>query len=657
MKPLAQNTLLQNRYLIVGLIGQGGMGEVYLAIDQRLGSAVALKRTFYAGDAQLAGAFEREARTLARLRHPVLPKVSDHFVESEDQFLVMEHIPGDDLAKRMKATQKPFPLSWVLFWADQLLDALIYLHSHEPPIIHRDIKPQNLKLTDENNIVLLDFGLSKDSVGQVSTPGSGSVVGYSPHYAPMEQIRGTGTNPRSDIFSLSATLYQLLTNVIPPDALTRADAVLGGLPDPIIPINKLNPDVPREISDIILKGLAISQEQRFSNAREMQKALREAYSRLQSAMAARTAMMISSDQFADLTDHKTEQLAPAANEAQTGLKSEMGMQTVPFAISENTYPEKEKTPSSETPQTAQEADLDATLPYNPQNKSFLSPSVSEPRQSEIKTEVFLASDLGSDLIPPEVSPGDDSGNQQSTSAPYKEENFVAEATMPIARFEPSENQENLPDLAQTQAGFNFDQTSLSDNDVAPEMIAARDFSSPAQDSPPNQQHFDSTPVIPGASSSVEQKKSSKGIIFAVLGGLLLFLAFGIGTVVLGWYLYVYSSDNSGNVKEPTPTPEATVTPTPEKTPEQVITNNNTDEFNRENVPTETPKETPTPTETLAPTVTPTETPGKTTPTPVVTRTATPRPTQVTTPRPQTPTPRSTVPPAPTRTPRGTIIPQ
>ena len=81
MKPLAQNTLIQNRYLIVHLIGKGGMGEVYLAVDQRLGSAVALKRTFFAGDEMLGNAFEREARTLARMMHPVLPKVSDHFSE------------------------------------------------------------------------------------------------------------------------------------------------------------------------------------------------------------------------------------------------------------------------------------------------------------------------------------------------------------------------------------------------------------------------------------------------------------------------------------------------------------------------------------------------------------------------------------------------
>jgi len=279
MRLLAQNTLLQNRYLTVHLIGKGGMGEVYLAIDQRLGSAVALKRTSFSDEETLGNAFEREARTLARLRHPVLPKVSDHFIENDTQYLVMEHIAGEDIAERLKSNNKPFPLSWVLFWADQLLDALTYLHSHEPPILHRDIKPQNLKLTTENHIVLLDFGLSKNNTGETKITTYGSIVGYTPHYAPMEQIRGTGTDARSDIYSLSATLFQILTNTVPPDSLTRADVLLNDLPDPLKLICEINTEVSRAVSEVISTGMSVSQEKRFVSAREMQKALREAHAR------------------------------------------------------------------------------------------------------------------------------------------------------------------------------------------------------------------------------------------------------------------------------------------------------------------------------------------------------------------------------------------
>ncbi|HEX6123921.1 MAG TPA: protein kinase [Pyrinomonadaceae bacterium] len=347
MKPLAQNTLIQNRYLIVHLIGKGGMGEVYLAVDQRLGSAVALKRTYFAGDEMLGNAFEREARTLARMRHPVLPKVSDHFGENEEQYLVMEHIAGDDLAKRLEGAQKPFPVSWVMFWADQLLDALSYLHSNEPPIIHRDIKPQNLKLTDDNHIILLDFGLSKTTTGQthISNSGStGSVVGYTPHYAPMEQIRGIGTNPKSDLYSLSATLYQLMTNVIPADALTRADAMLNGLADPIQPPHELNPEIPESVSEVILKGMEVSQDKRFGTAREMQKALRRAFTRMQEAMAAQTVAF-------NIGDVPVAEDLMASPVEKTRLMPSEG-----FSVESSERP---------APMDAPDIDLDATLAFDP----------------------------------------------------------------------------------------------------------------------------------------------------------------------------------------------------------------------------------------------------------------------------------------------------
>ena len=355
------------------------MGEVYLAVDQRLGSAVALKRTYFAGDEMLGSAFEREARTLARMRHPVLPKVSDHFGEGEEQYLVMEHIAGDDLAKRLEAAQKPFPVSWVMFWADQLLDALSYLHSHEPPIIHRDIKPQNLKLTDENHIILLDFGLSKTSTGQthISNTGStGSVVGYTPHYAPMEQIRGIGTNPRSDIYSLSATLYQLMTNVVPADALTRADAMLNGLADSIDPPHTLNPEIPVAVSEVILKGMEVSQEKRFSNAREMQKALRRAYSQMQEAMAAQTVAF-------NIGDIIPAEQPPSSRVEETRL---MPPDSGPDAPPPAPMPE------------ATGVDFDETLAFDPAK------DLDRMKQAGIKTEVFETNGQSASVPQPSIEP-------------------------------------------------------------------------------------------------------------------------------------------------------------------------------------------------------------------------------------------------------------
>jgi serine/threonine protein kinase len=192
---LAPNTLINNRYLVVRQIGQGGMGAIYEAIDQHLGNRVALKQTLVSGE-HLDRAFEREAKLLAGLHHPALPVVSDYFTDSSGQFLVMQFIAGDDLATLLHQRGQPFPPDEVLKWADQLLDALDYLHAQQPPVIHRDIKPQNLKLTPRGGIVLLDFGLAKGAVlHQSSLAGGSSIFGYTPQYAPLEQIQGGIISP------------------------------------------------------------------------------------------------------------------------------------------------------------------------------------------------------------------------------------------------------------------------------------------------------------------------------------------------------------------------------------------------------------------------------------------------------------------------------
>src|ERR1043165_7431118 len=260
---LTPDTVLQGRYRIVRQLGQGGMGAVYEALDQRLDTIVALKETFFA-DERLRKQFEREARLLARLHHQALPRVSDHFTEGDGQFLVMQYIPGEDLFEMQTRRQGAFPQSDVLRWADQLCDALDYLHTQDPQIIHRDIKPQNLKLTGRGQIVLLDFGLAKGSVGQfTAVTTSASIFGYTPNYAPLEQVQGMGTDTRSDIYALGATLYHLLTNVKPPDALSRASAVVNGLPDPLPPANQVNPGVSAAVANVLAKAMSQKRDDRF----------------------------------------------------------------------------------------------------------------------------------------------------------------------------------------------------------------------------------------------------------------------------------------------------------------------------------------------------------------------------------------------------------
>jgi len=273
---LSPETILQNRYRIIRQLGQGGMGAVYEAIDQRLDTTVALKETLFTED-RLRKQFEREARLLARLHHQALPRVSDHFNEGDGQFLVMQYVAGDDLFGMLNSRKSAFPQAEVMLWADQLCDALDYLHTQDPQIIHRDIKPQNLKQTARGQIVLLDFGLAKGSAGQMSVvTTSASIFGYTPNYAPLEQIQGQGTDTRSDIYSLGATLYHLLTNVKPPDALSRATAMVNSQPDPLIPANAVSAQVSAEVADVLGRAMSQKRDDRYPSAPEMREALKAA---------------------------------------------------------------------------------------------------------------------------------------------------------------------------------------------------------------------------------------------------------------------------------------------------------------------------------------------------------------------------------------------
>jgi formylglycine-generating enzyme required for sulfatase activity len=275
---LSPNTILRERYRIIHQLGHGGMGAVYQAMDENLSCVVAVKETFAKTDEQRR-AFRREAELLANLSHPTLPRVMDHFTHGEGQFLVMQFVPGHDLAELLELREQPFSVAKVLDWADQLLDALEELHSSDPPIVHRDIKPANLKVTPKGKILLLDFGLAKGVAGQMSTADvdshGKSVYGYTPNYAPLEQIRGAGTDPRSDLYSLAATLWTLLTGQVPPDALSRIAEKEDGNPDPLRPVHEINPQVPAPLSNLLERAMSLNRNQRQATAAEFRNALRD----------------------------------------------------------------------------------------------------------------------------------------------------------------------------------------------------------------------------------------------------------------------------------------------------------------------------------------------------------------------------------------------
>ncbi len=229
---LKPDEVLHGRYRIRERIGQGGMGNIYLAEDLRLeGRKCALKEVEHdrtvpnnlLKEARLQ--FRREATVLARLDHPNLPKVSDFFAVGVRDYLVMDYIPGKDLRTLMldaKQNNKFLSEADILHWSYQLADALTYLHQQDPALVHRDVKPSNLKITPSSVLKLVDFGLVKALVPDEMTitviQGRGTAL-----YTPLEQYGGDGlhTDVRSDIYAFGCTLYHLLTNTPPLDARER----------------------------------------------------------------------------------------------------------------------------------------------------------------------------------------------------------------------------------------------------------------------------------------------------------------------------------------------------------------------------------------------------------------------------------------------------
>ncbi|MEI2691323.1 MAG: bifunctional serine/threonine-protein kinase/formylglycine-generating enzyme family protein [Anaerolineae bacterium] len=281
--PLTIGQTLQNRYRILSLLGQGGMGAVYLAEDLRLpGRRCAIKENVPDPQAspqvlaQLRQQFLAEASILAQLDHPSLPKVSDYFTVGGNEYLVMDFVAGENLQsvldRWLQQHRQPLPERAVLPWFDQVLDALTYLHSQQPyAIIHRDIKPGNIILTPQGKVKLVDFGLVK--LLDPLRPGTATVVKGmgTPEYAALEQHGQAAyghTDARTDIYALGATLYHLLTGAAPPDAVQ-----LAVKPGSLTPPRQANPALSAASETAILKALKTQPDQRFQSAAEMRTAL------------------------------------------------------------------------------------------------------------------------------------------------------------------------------------------------------------------------------------------------------------------------------------------------------------------------------------------------------------------------------------------------
>jgi eukaryotic-like serine/threonine-protein kinase len=255
---------LRDRYKILSVIAQGGMGAIYEATDEVLGIKVAVKENLFSQEVAIRQ-FKAEAQILASLRHPNLPRVTDHFeIPGQGQYLIMDFVYGADL-KDLLNDKGAFSEGEAIKIGIEVCKALDYLHKRNPPVIHRDIKPGNIKISETGEVHLVDFGLAKQAiVGEQTLTGAQALT---PGFAPPEQY-GQGTDYRTDIYSLGATLYAAVTMEAPIDGLSRA---AGN--DTWINIQEKNPEISPRFNEVINKAMAIKVADRFQSAEDFLQAL------------------------------------------------------------------------------------------------------------------------------------------------------------------------------------------------------------------------------------------------------------------------------------------------------------------------------------------------------------------------------------------------
>ena len=265
MNAHSRGTVLASRYTIESLLGRGGMGHVYLARQDALNKPVAVKEMRQDSmDTRALEQFQQEGRLLAQLDHPNLVSVLDYFEEGGRYYLVMAYLPGQNLWQLLQSRAQPFAAAQVMDWAGQLCAALEYLHGQN--ILFRDLKPANVMLDESGRIRLVDFGIARRRDQSTGTflQGMGS-AGYSP----PEQYQGAGgTDARSDLYALGATLYVLLTGQVPPSPIDRlaSGQALAAARD-------LNPQVPPALSALVQHLLSLPMDNRPASAAEVRKRL------------------------------------------------------------------------------------------------------------------------------------------------------------------------------------------------------------------------------------------------------------------------------------------------------------------------------------------------------------------------------------------------
>lgn len=269
---LSIGSIVKNRYIVEDLLGRGGFGAVYRVRDQRVrGNVFALKEVIDPNREERER-FAFECEVLTRLDHPALPRVYRVFEDDRNVrvYMLMDYVAGPNLEiLRQQQPEKRFSPPDALSMMAPIMNAVSYLHKLQPPIIHRDIKPANIIVPHGNESVLVDFGIAKEYEQDSTTT---AVRRCSPGYGAPEQY-ARGTNLRTDIYGLAATLYTLLTGVVPIDALYRLTQMSSKNTDPLEPVQQLAPGVPIHVADAVHRAMAINSNERFATVEEFQQAL------------------------------------------------------------------------------------------------------------------------------------------------------------------------------------------------------------------------------------------------------------------------------------------------------------------------------------------------------------------------------------------------
>jgi serine/threonine-protein kinase len=260
--------MLGNRYEILEKIGEGGMAKVYKAKCHLLNRIVAIKilRSEFVADEEFVRRFKRESQAAASLSHPNIVSIYDVGQEGDIYYIVMEYVNGKTLKQLIREANGPLPIPKALDITRQVCGALE--HAHKNHIVHRDIKPQNILVTDDNIVKVTDFGIARAANGSTITYGGGDVLGTAYYFSP-EQAKGAMIDEKTDIYSLGIVMYEMLTGKVPFEGESPISVALKHIQEDIVPPSKLNPKVPYNLDKIVLKATEKDINYRYKSASDL----------------------------------------------------------------------------------------------------------------------------------------------------------------------------------------------------------------------------------------------------------------------------------------------------------------------------------------------------------------------------------------------------